>query len=83
MLLVINTSVLSIYPLRYSDTGNSASVSGITDFSTCFGAGVSSAVYGAVIKHFGYLPMFVSRAVISVLSIFILIVINKNSAARA
>ena len=80
---VINTSVLSIYPLRYSDTGNTASVSGITDFSTYFGAGVSSAVYGAVIKHFGYLSMFVSWAVISVLSIFILIVINKNSAARA
>lgn len=80
---VINTSVLSIYPLRYSDTGNTASVSGTTDFSTYFGAGVSSAVYSAVIKHFGYLPMFVSWAVISVLSIFILIVINKNSAARA
>lgn len=79
---VINTSVLSIYPLRYSDTGNTASVSGTTDFSTYFGAGVSSAVYSAVIKHFGYLPMFVSWAVISVLSIFILIVINKNSAAR-
>lgn len=80
---VINTSVLSIYPLRYSDTGNTASVSGTTDFSTYFGAGVSSAVYSAVIKHFVYLPMFVSWAVISVLSIFILIVINKNSAARA
>lgn len=80
---VINTSVLSIYPLRYSDTGNTASVSETTDFSTYFGAGVSSAVYSAVIKHFGYLPMFVSWAVISVLSIFILIIINKNSAARA
>ena len=80
---VINTSVLSIYPLRYSDTGNTGSVSGTTDFSTYFGAGVSSAVYSAVIKHFGYLPMFVSWAVISVLSIFILIVINKISAARA
>lgn len=69
---LINTSLLSIYPLRYAETGNTASVSGIMDFSTYLGAGISSAVYGVVIKHFGYLPMFVSWVVISGISIVIL-----------
>lgn len=68
---VINTSFLSIYPLRYAKTGNTASVSGIMDFATYLGAGVSSAIYGIVIKNFGYLPMFVSWAAISAVSIII------------
>lgn len=77
---VINTSLLSIYPLKYLKTGNTASVSGILDFSTYFGAGISSALYGVIIKHFGYLPMFVSWGVMSVISIFIIGKINKMSA---
>lgn len=69
---VINTALVSIYPLRWSETGNTASVSGVMDFSTYLGAGISSAVYGVVIKHFGYLPMFVSWALLSALSMFII-----------
>ena len=57
---VINTSVISIYPLRFSQSGNAASVCGIMDFATHIGAGISSAEYGVIIKHFGYLPMFIS-----------------------
>lgn len=34
-------------------------------FSTYLGAGKSSAVYGTVIKHFGYLPLFVSWGILS------------------
>lgn len=76
---VINTSVLSIYPISaYSKTGNSASVSGFLDFSTYFGGGVSGAIYGIVIQHCGYLPMFVSWAVISAVSVFILLQIKKK-----
>lgn len=70
---VINTSFLSIYPLRYTKTGNISSVSGIMDFATYLGAGVSSVIYGAVIKHFGYLPMFISWAVISVISMALIV----------
>lgn len=69
---VINTSFLSIYPLRYAKSGKSASVSGIMDFATYLGAGVSSALYGVVIKNFGYFPMFVSWIVISAVSMAIL-----------
>lgn len=75
---VINTSVLSIYPIRYAKTGNTASVSGIMDFSTYFGAGVSSAVYGIVIHSFGYTAMFASWVVISVAALMILISVNKK-----
>lgn len=75
---VINTSMLSIYPLRYSKTGNTASVSGIMDFSTYLGAGISSALYGTIIKYFGYMPMFVSWIIISLVSMFIILHIDKS-----
>lgn len=74
---VINTSVLSIYPIRYAKTGNTASVSGIMDFSTYFGAGVSSAVYGLVINSFGYTAMFVSWIAISLAALGILLSMKK------
>lgn len=66
---VINTSFLSIYPIRFVETGNVASVSGVMDFVTYLGAGVASACYGLVIEAAGYMPMFVSWAVVSVLGV--------------
>lgn len=75
---MINTSILSIYPMHYLKTGNVASVSGIMDFATYLGAGISSVIYGVVIDAFGYVPMFVSWAVISVISIIMILKINKN-----
>ena len=69
---VINTSILSIYPIRYAETGNVASVSGLMDFATYGGAGIGSLIFGVMIKHFGYSPMYISWAVISVVSIAIL-----------
>lgn len=77
---VINTSILSIYPLRYTETGNISSVSGIMDFATYLGAGISSAVYGIVIKHLGYLPMFISWVVISVIS---MLIVGRDSRAES
>lgn len=74
---VINTSVVSIYPLHYAKTGNSASVSGFLDFATYLGGGISSAVYGMIIEHFGYTPMFASWIAISVLSPFALRAISS------
>ncbi len=77
---MINTSLLSIYPIRYTKTGNVASVSGIMDFATYLGGGIASVIYGVVIKSFGYTPMFVSWAVISVISMFVIwSQIRKNS----
>ena len=66
---MINTSFLSIYPLRYLESGNVSSVSGVMDFSTYLGAGIASMCYGVVIEYFVYVPMFVSWAVLSVVGI--------------
>lgn len=72
---IANTSILSIFPLQFAESDNVASVSGIMDFATYFGAGVSSFIYGNTIHAFGYTGytlMFLSWAVISVISIIAL-----------
>lgn len=69
----INTAIVSVYPMNFLESGTTASVSGLLDFSTYLGAGISSMVYGAVIAAFGYAPMFLSWAILSCISIFILI----------
>lgn len=78
---MVNTSILSIFPLSYLETGNVASVSGVMDFATYLGGGIASAIYGVVIKNFGYVPMFVSWAVISGISILMLVKINRDKKA--
>ena len=70
---VTNTSILSIFPLKFTKSDNVASVSGIMDFATYFGAGVSSFAYGFLVEKFGYLPMYASWVLVSVLSIIILL----------
>ena len=75
---MINTSMLSIYPMHYTQSGNVASVSGIMDFATYLGAGISSVIYGVVIKSLGYSPMFISWIVISLISIVLIVKININ-----
>lgn len=69
LISVVNTSILSIFPVNFAKTGNVASVSGIMDFATYCGAGVGSFIYGIVISRFGYVPMFASWIVICVISI--------------
>ena len=69
---IANTSILSIFPLQFAESDNVASVSGIMDFATYFGAGVSSFIYGNAINALGYTPMFLSWAIISVISIIVL-----------
>ena len=76
---VVNTSMASIFPIRFSKTGNVASMSGLMDFITYSGAGIGSAIYGFVIKSVGYTPMFVSWAVICAISlIFLKYTINQK-----
>ena len=70
---MINTSILSIFPLHFVSTGNVASISGIMDFATYLGGGVASFIYGIVIKNFGYVPMFASWCVISLISVWFII----------
>ncbi len=77
---IANTSFLSIFPIRFADTGNVASVSGIMDFATYLGAGVSSLIFGVVIENFGYSPMYLSWAAISIISMICLhYMISRNN----
>jgi sugar phosphate permease len=63
--------------MSYLKSGNVSSVSGILDFASYLGAGISSALYGVIIKYFGYEPMFISWGIISIISIFVIGLINK------
>ena len=76
---LINTSSVSIYPMRFAATGNVAAVSGIMDFATYLGAGIGSAVYGYTIQWFGYGAMFGSWVVLSLLSMAALAVNERNA----
>lgn len=69
---MINTSFLSIYPHRYRHEGNVSSVSGVIDFVTYLGAGVSSVIYGVMIEKLGYDSMFVSWAAVSVIGALVI-----------
>lgn len=69
MVSLINTSILSIFPVRFAQSGNVSSVSGLMDLSTYMGAGVGSLVYGLLIDGFGYTAMVLSFGVISLVSL--------------
>lgn len=75
---LINTSFLSVYPLSFAERGSVASVSGLMDFATYLGAGISGVFYGILIKSFGYVPMFFSWSVVSLISYGILLKYRKE-----
>ncbi len=79
---MINTSFLSIFPMNYKESGNVSSISGMMDFFTYLGAGVSGFIYGIVIEKFGYVPMFVSWGIISVLSIGVFLIFFERKKDR-
>lgn len=70
---MINTSILSMFPLRFAEKDLVSSVSGITDFATYLGAAIASAIYGVLIENSGYIYMFASWAVLAVVSILLLL----------
>jgi sugar phosphate permease len=70
---MINTSILSMFPLRFAEQGMVSSVSGIMDFATYLGAAISSAIYGVLIESGNYFGMFASWVALSALSILIVL----------
>lgn len=72
LISMINTSTLSMFPLRFADKNMVSSVSGVADFFTYLGAGIGSAVYGFWNKDGNFVPMFVSWVVLCVASILLL-----------
>lgn len=61
---VMNACYLSFFPLQFAGEGSVASVSGIMDFATYLGTGISSAVFGILIDGYGYDAMFATWAVL-------------------
>lgn len=61
---VMNACFLSFFPLRFTREGAVASVSGIMDFATYLGTGISSMVFGAMIEGYGYSAMFITWAIL-------------------
>jgi len=72
LISMINTSMLSIYPLRYTLSNNVASVSGLMDFATYGGAGISAVIYGLIIENSGYDIMFYSWMAVSLAAFFVM-----------
>lgn len=70
---IVNTSILSIYPMNFKREGSVSSVAGIMDFATYMGAGISSAVYGYVLEWFGFESMYGSWILLCIIGIIILI----------
>lgn len=70
---LINTSVLSVFPMRFYSDGMSGTVGGLMDFCTYLGAGIGSAVYGVLISRFGYTSMFASWLSASLISVLLLL----------
>ena len=69
---VMNGCFLSFFPMRFAKEGYVASVSGIMDFATYLGTGLSSIFYGMMIERFGYGAMFFSWAVLCSLGLLLL-----------
>lgn len=69
---VMNGCFLSFFPLRFTKEGYVASVSGIMDFATYLGTGLSAAFFGKMIDAFGYASMFVTWAIICCLGLLLL-----------
>ena len=61
---VMNACFLSFFPLQFAREGTVASVSGIMDFATYLGTGLSSMVFGILIEGYGYRAMFLSWALL-------------------
>jgi len=69
---VMNGCFLSFFPLRFAREGCVASVSGIMDFATYLGTGLSSMLFGVMIEHFGYSAMFATWAALCFLGLLLL-----------
>ena len=69
----INTSLNSTFPLRFAKDDMVSSVSGLLDLVTYIGASVSSALYGFWVAEGKFSAMFISWAVLCVISALLLL----------
>ena len=76
LISIINTSTLSMFPLRFAEKNMVSSVSGVADCFTYLGAGIGSAVYGFWNKGGNFVPMYISWVVLCALSIGLLMLLK-------
>lgn len=76
LISMINTSTLSMFPLRFAEKNMVSSVSGVADCFTYLGAGIGSAVYGFWNKGGNFVPMYISWVVLCALSIGLLMLLK-------
>lgn len=69
---IVNTSFLTIYPLRFSKEGNVSSICSIMDFITYLGHAASTAIYGTVIVKLGYGFMYRTWSMLSVVAMVLM-----------
>lgn len=69
---MINVALLAIYPSRFIEDHSMNTLAGILDTSTYAGSALLSVVYGYVVAHWGYVPMFISWAGFSLLGLWML-----------
>ena len=72
LISMVNTSMLSMFPLHFADKNMVSSVSGVADFATYFGAGIGSAVYGYWNRGGDFSMMFISWVILCSVSTFLL-----------
>lgn len=75
---VINAAFLTIFPLRFVESNNVASVAGIMDFIAYMGSAIGSVLFGIVIKYSGYKSIILFWIVISVISVVCMILSINN-----
>ena len=69
---IVNTSFLSVYPLRFAEEGAVSSVSSSMDFMIYLGHAVSTVVYGFLIVKYGYSSMYLTWIVLSAAALILL-----------
>lgn len=75
---LVNTSFLTIFPMRYQSTGCVSKVVGLMDFATYLGAGISSFLYGIWLESHTYLGMFLSWILLSLFAVLLLTIVQKR-----
>ena len=76
---MINTTFLSIYPIRFSGKGCTATISGVMDFLTYLGASAGSAAFGFLAAKFGYTSLYICWTGIAVLAVILLLGGRKHA----
>lgn len=75
---LVNTSFLTIFPMRYQKECCVSKVVGLMDFATYLGAGLSSSFYGVWLESHTYTGMFISWIVLCLAAIILLIIVQKR-----